>query len=74
MNVSELCYYCPSPVDIIIITLLHQNWNYKGTLSLTWIIFNPVWISNHELSKVWDEISYPFPNFNSCTIEVGMEK
>ena len=22
------------------------------------------------LSKVWDEIIYPFPNFNGCTINV----
>ena len=22
------------------------------------------------LNKVWDEITYPFPNFNGCTIEV----
>ena len=22
------------------------------------------------LSKVWDEITYPFPNFNSSTVEV----
>ena len=28
------------------------------------------WISNHKSSKVWHEIPYPFPNFNSCTVEV----
>ena len=28
------------------------------------------WISNHTLSKVWDEIIYPFPNFNGATGEV----
>ena len=28
---------------------------------LTWI---PSWISNHMPSKVWDEITYPVPNFN----------
>ena len=27
-------------------------------------------ISNHKPNKVWDEITYPFPNFNGCTIEV----
>ena len=27
------------------------------------------------LSKVWDEITYQFLNFNGCTIEVlGMDK
>ena len=24
-------------------------------------------------SKVWDEITYPFPNFNSCVTELGNE-
>ena len=33
---------------------------------LTWI---PVWISNHMPSKVWNEITYSFPNFN-CIVEV----
>ena len=28
------------------------------------------WISNHMFSKVCDEITYPFPNFNGCTVEV----
>ena len=32
--------------------------------------FHPAWISNHILSKVWDEITYHFPNFNSATVEV----
>ena len=29
-----------------------------------------VWISNRMPSKMWDEITYPFPNFNITTIEV----
>ena len=28
------------------------------------------WINNHIHYKVWDEITYPFPNFNSATVEV----
>ena len=28
------------------------------------------WISNHMSSKVWVEIVYSFPNFNSTTVEV----
>ena len=28
------------------------------------------WISNYMLSIVLGEIIYPFPNFNSCTVEV----
>ena len=30
----------------------------------------PAWISKHIHSKLWDEITYPFLNFNGCTIEV----
>ena len=30
----------------------------------------PAWKSNHMPSEVWDGITYPFPNFNSATIEV----
>ena len=31
---------------------------------------HPVWIINHMLSKMWDEIIQPFPNFNRTTVEV----
>ena len=27
------------------------------------------WISEHMSSKVWDEITYPFLNFNGTTVE-----
>ena len=30
----------------------------------------PAWISNHMSSKVWDGITYHFPNFSGCTVEV----
>ena len=30
----------------------------------------PAWISNHMPCEVWDEITYPFPNINSFTVEV----
>ena len=29
-----------------------------------------VWISNHMLHEVWNDITYPFPNFNGCTVEI----
>ena len=38
---------------------------YERRLTLT-----PTWISNHIHHKVWDEITYPFLNFNDATIEV----
>ena len=30
----------------------------------------PAWITDYIHSKVWDEITYPFPNFNGATVEV----
>ena len=27
--------------------------------------------SNHTPNKMWDEITYPFPNFKGCTVEVA---
>ena len=30
----------------------------------------PAWISNYIPSKVWDEITYPFPNFNGESVEL----
>ena len=38
---------------------------YRHVLTLI-----PAWISNHMHRKVWDEVSYPLPNFNNSTVEV----
>ena len=39
------------------------NW-FTGvpSIPMAWL----VWISNHMPSKEWDEITYPYPNFNGC--------
>ena len=29
----------------------------------------PAWVSNNLPGKVWDEITYPFLNYNGCTVE-----
>ena len=34
------------------------------------LILIPAWISNNISGKVCDEITYPFTNFNDCTVEV----
>ena len=34
----------------------------------------PTWMSNHMPSKDWDEITYPFPNFNGCTVDSTIYK
>ena len=44
-----------------------RSWNIPSLASEELIL---AWISNHIPSKVWDEITYLFPNFNGCTIEV----
>ena len=38
---------------------------YKHGLTLI-----PAWISNYIHYKLWDEITYPFLNFNGATVEV----
>ena len=30
----------------------------------------PAWLSNYIHDKAWDEITYPFPNFNGATVDV----
>ena len=42
-----------------------------GPILLTWIDFKQAWINNHMHNKVWDEITYTFPNFNG--ISLGMD-
>ena len=40
----------------------------QGLLSgLTLIL---AWLCNHTPSKMWDEIIYPVPNLNGCTVEI----
>ena len=41
-----------------------------GTLLFTWIDFIPAWMNYYIHQNVWDEITYPFPNFNGFTVEV----
>ena len=44
---------------------------YWPPLLLTWFLtLIPAWISNHIHYKEWDEITYPFLNFNGVTVEV----
>ena len=46
-----------------------SNPGCQWPLSLTWFKSNPS-MDKHMPSKVWDEITYPFPNFNGCIVEV----
>ena len=40
-----------------------------GPISLSWFKFNPGLAKNHMSSKVWDEVTSPFPNFNGVVVE-----
>ena len=44
---------------------LHQR-----RLLPTWINFNPAWISSYIYYKLRDKITYRFPNFKGCPVEV----
>ena len=41
-----------------------------GGILLTWINFNPSMDTYYIHYKMWQEITYPFPNFNGCNVEV----
>ena len=55
---------CPSPAEDAL------PGNIQESLLLTRITLVTVWISNYIHYDVWGGITYPFPNFNGCTIEV----
>ena len=44
--------------------------NQQGAFYQHWLTLIPVWISNYIHDKVWDEIAWPFPNFNGAAVEV----
>ena len=51
-------------------------WNRMGLVLIRGLYYHgstlpPAWISHNMSCKVWDEITYPFPNFNGCTVEFG---
>ena len=38
--------------------------------TIKWLTLISAWIRDHMCTTVWDENTYPFPSFNSCTVEV----
>ena len=62
-------------MEVAAVDTMETNKNIKspqtrGPFYWSELTLIPAWISKHTLRKVWDEITYPFPNFNGCTIEV----
>ena len=42
----------------------------RGIFYYYGLTLNPAWLSDYIHYKVWDEITYPFLNFNGATVEV----
>ena len=69
-----------SLIEIQSFSLKKRIWQYslkiEGLLiqAAVWCVKFPTtvnvmaWVSNQMPSKVWDEIPYPFPKFNDCTV------
>ena len=61
------CYLntvCNMSPELAVISVTRGSF-YEHGLTLI-----PVWISNYIYYKLWDEIIYPFLNFNGCNVEV----
>ena len=64
---------CASPPSMSEQNPLDQSkskFSYQWPLLLTWFNLKPALMNNFIHHKVWDEISYPFLNFNGATVEV----
>ena len=63
------------PYGNVNIFMLNNPWSsisvtHQGLLLLTLFQSNPACISSHTHYTVYDEITYSFPNFNGCTVDV----
>ena len=64
-------YFYPKSFNfdlLILVCILQSMSYYKTGTGITTLIL--ACISNRMPSKVWDEITYPFLNFNGATVEV----
>ena len=64
-----------SPMELKSSVLVASDicWWVQGQTLHLWkdiALIIPAWISNYIHYNVWDEITYPFLNFNGCTVEV----
>ena len=48
----------------VLVASLDAKDNALGPLYKQGLTLIQTWISNHMSSKMWDEINFPFPNFN----------
>ena len=47
-------------------TSITETFCFSKPILPIWINSNPIWVRNHMLNKMWDEITYPFLNFSRC--------
>ena len=47
-----------------------KTWTAVAAFTKNGLTLIPAWISNYIHYNVWDEITYPFLNFNGATVEV----
>ena len=67
---AELHAICQIDIDILTLKCTPSIQHIWGPLYLYGLTFIPVWISNYIHYKVFDEIAYPFLNFNGEAVEV----
>ena len=70
MNTPLLLMHLPSQIQFSSAWVITNFDDSQGPLLLIWFNFLLSIEKNHMRSKVWDEITYPFSNFNGCTVEV----
>ena len=58
------------PVDFTSHAFLQVGGEARGPFYLHGLALIPAWVNNYIHYNVWDEITYPFPNFKGCIIEV----
>ena len=56
------------PIKCVLIISKHRE-NQQRKFRLHALILVPTWISNLMISKMWDGLTYQFPNLNSCNVE-----
>ena len=62
--IENICHTC------FVITRSSVSFHTSGPFYWHGLTLIPAWISNRIHYNVWDEITYPFLNFNGATVEI----
>ena len=76
LNKLSSCWWLEMPWHTCDVTVrgraagyLMQSGSFKDPLNKHGLTLIPAWRSKYIHQKLWDEITYPFPNFNGATVE-----